>query len=310
MTVNGVRCPACGGAVTTWKLAPAGEPRDSRRFAVARCIACGTGVTLGDPPAPDAYESGTYAEHRPRAHRSIRLVQRALAREPVRMLRRAGVGPGSRVLDAGAGSGRLVTAMRASGYDAIGIEPSARSRQRAVARGAPVMDSTIETFQDTGFDAVLLWHVLEHVETPSVALECVRTWLRPGGVVLIGVPNIASWQARIAGSSWLHLDVPRHRTHFTPAGLSFLLHDVGFSPNEVSHLVWEHNPGAMWMAWLSAVGGTPGFPFHLLKRNVDVTVRDVLLTAAGLAVAPAAVVLELVAAAAKSGGTVVATARR
>jgi hypothetical protein len=37
-------------------------------------------------------------------------------------------------------------------------------------------------------------------------------WLKPGAGLLVGVPNLASLQARIGGQYWYHLDVPRHRT--------------------------------------------------------------------------------------------------
>ena len=42
--------------------------------------------------------------------------------------------------------------------------------------------------------------------------------LRPGGLVLITVPNFAWWQRRRFGNRWYHLDLPRHRVHLTPKG--------------------------------------------------------------------------------------------
>ena len=75
-------------------------------------------------------------------------------------------------------------------------------------------------------------------------------------------------------------------------------------------MVWEHNPTAMWMGLLSRAGMTPGFPFHLLKRNVPARPRDLALLAAGVPLAPVAVGLEALAAADGRGGTVAAVARR
>jgi 2-polyprenyl-3-methyl-5-hydroxy-6-metoxy-1,4-benzoquinol methylase len=97
-------------------------------------------------------------------------------------------------------------------------------------------------------DAVSLWHVLEHVEDPGTALRAVRAWLAPGGVLLVGVPNLASWQARLAGPRWYHLDLPRHRTHFTPTGLEALLEASGFTVERAAHVLLEHNPLGMWLA--------------------------------------------------------------
>ena len=267
-------------------------------------------MTSGDPPGPDAYESGVYAPRAPRALPLVRAVQRATVAQPVRILGRAGVRPGARVLDAGAGTGRLVEALNRSGYDARGIEPSTRSAAMAAAAGRDVSVEAIEDHVDERLDAVVLWHVLEHLDEPRAALTKVRSWLRPGGVVLVGVPNIASLQATVGGAGWLHLDAPRHRVHLTPAGLRALLADSGFTPGRVHHHVWEHNPAGMWMAMLARAGMTPGLPFHLLKRNATACPRDVALLAAGLPLAPVAVALEALAGLAGHGGTIAVEAHR
>jgi SAM-dependent methyltransferase len=231
----------------------------------------------------------------------VRALQGVADRQPVRLLRRSGLEPGAGVLDAGAGRGRLVAALRRAGYSASGIDPSGR--------GGVVERRSIEEHSTSDLDAVVLWHVLEHLDDPFAALSHVRTWLRPGGLVLAGAPNLDSLQARIARGGWLHLDAPRHRTHFTLAGLRTLLERSGFRPLRAAHLVWEHNPAAMWMALLSRLGMTPGFPFHLLKRNVPAPPRDLALLALGLPLAPVAVALEASAAAAHRGGTVAVVAR-
>jgi len=66
----------------------------------------------------------------------------------------------------------------------------------------------------------------------------------------------------------------------------------------------------MWMALLTRMGMAPGLPFHLLKRNSRARTRDAALLVAGLPLAPLAVAAEVIAAAAKRGGTVAMIARR
>ena len=304
-------CPACGAeALAAWRSVPSGEPLDPRRFGLSRCAACASAATGGPPPRPEAYETGVYAPGPPRGAAALRALQRLLDAQPARFLRRAGVSPGGRVLDAGAGRGRLVAALGRAGFTATGIEPSARGADSASAAGRPVSRASIEEHSASGLDAVVLWHVLEHLDEPAQALQRIGEWLRPGGVVLAGVPNLGSVQAAIAGEGWLHLDVPRHRVHLTPRGLEALLARSGFAPDAMEHMVWEHNPAAMWMALLTRAGMTPGFPFHLLKRNVPARPRDLALLGAGLPLAPVAVALEALAASAGRGGTVAATARR
>lgn len=289
---------------------PAGEPADSLDFGLSRCQRCGTAVTEGPPPGPEAYEQGVYAEGAPRAAALVRMAQRAVVGQPGRILARAGIGPGARVLDAGAGRGRLVADLRRRGLDAEGIEPSARGAGSAAAAGLPVARRPIAEHGASGLDAVVMWHVAEHLDDPVAALSRAASWLRPGGVLLVGVPNLDSLQAAIAGPAWLHLDVPRHRLHLTPAGLGALLERAGVMPAGTHHMMWEHNPAAMWMALLSRAGVSPGYAFHALKRNALPSRRDAALTVAGLPLLPVAVAVEAAAAGMRRGGTIAAVARR
>jgi len=289
---------------------PSGEPDDPSRFELLRCAACGTALTGGDPPGPDAYEQGIYAPGSPRAAPLTAALQRLASNQPARLLEQAGMPPRARVLDAGAGGGRLVAELGRRGHRAYGIEPSARSRERALAAGLDVRDETLDSHEASGLDAVVLWHVLEHLDHPRGALERVRGWLRPGGLLLVGVPNVASTQARIAGPGWLHFDAPRHRVHFTPRGLAEILGATGLQPIGASHAVWEHNPAGMWMSLLTAMGMAPGLPFHLVKRNAHARTRDVALLVAGVSLLPVATALEALAGASRRGGTVAMLAQR
>jgi SAM-dependent methyltransferase len=302
-------CPACGGGLVPWQSVRAGEPSDPRAYELARCASCGTAVTEGDPPAAEAYETGQYGLSSPRLAGPVAVFQRAVARQPVRFLRRAGLEHGARTLDIGAGPGRLVRALSEAGYDARGIEPSRRSAALARQAGAPVERRALYDHSDSGLDAAVMWHVLEHLDDPPAALATVRAWLRPGGLLLVGVPNVASLQAEIAGPSWFHFDTPRHRVHFTADGVRRLLVRSGFEIVKTHHMVLEQNIHAMWLALLTRLGMRPGFPFHFLKRNIDATPRDLALTVAGIPLVPVAALLEAGATAIRRGGTVAVVAR-
>src|SRR5207244_823664 len=129
----------------------------------------------------------------------IAAFQRVVTRQPLRYLERAGLERGSRVLDVGAGTGRLVAALGDGGYAATGIEPSGRSTARASAAALPVAQRDLFEHSDSELDAAVMWHVLEHIGNPAAALSAVRGWLKPNGLLLVGVPNVASLQAEIAG---------------------------------------------------------------------------------------------------------------
>jgi hypothetical protein len=152
--------------------------------------------------------------------------------------------------------------------------------------------------------------VLEHLDDPVGALQRMAGWLRPGGALLVGVPNLASVQAWVGGLRWYHLDVPRHRVHFTPAGLDAALRSGGFTPIRTVHVLGEHNPFGMWQSLVNRVTRHPSYLYNLLKRNAPLLSSDLVVTALAVPLVPAAAVLELAAALAGRGGTIAVLARR
>lgn len=304
-------CPACGGSLRDWRWVPSSEPAlGERRFPLRRCGSCGSAVTVGAAPA-GLHEAGAYRPGEPRLYRVARPILGAFDAQRLSLLRGC-VPAGGRVLDAGAGRGRFVAAARRAGFDAFGIEPSDRGIAAAAALGVPVQQATVASaaIAEHSVDAVSLWHVLEHLEDPGAALDRIRGWLRPQGVVLIGVPNLASVQARVGGERWYHLDVPRHRVHFTPGGLCALLHSRGFDVVGTHHLLLEHNPFGMWESLVNRVTRTPSYLYNLLKRNASLRSSDLVLTIAALPLVPVAVVAELIAGLGRRGGTIATLARR
>jgi hypothetical protein len=124
------------------------------------------------------------------------------------------------------------------------------------------------------------------------------------------VPNLASWQARVGGERWYHLDVPRHRVHFTPVGLTALLRAHGFESVSATHLLLEHNPFGMWQSLVNRFTSNPSYLYNLLKRNAPVSGRDLLVTAVALPLVPVAGLVELAAGNVRRGGTIGVLARR
>jgi len=234
-------CPACGA------LSVAGEQlvgRDNMHglpgtFAVATCAECGSGVTLPLLPAselgqfyPDGYYSYVLPERRSSRALALALIRRrgdkALRSSPLNVL--ASMPPGN-LLDVGCGRGDIGSAFVARGWTVSGVEPSEDACIAARERDIDAFAGTLEEapFPPGHFDAILFQHSLEHVAVPREDIRRARELLRPGGVLIISLPNFASWQRRRFQADWRHLDVPRHRTHFTSSGLRQLLGDSGFT---------------------------------------------------------------------------------
>ena len=304
-------CPACGGPLALWRSARASEPSVAAPIPLLRCGVCGTAVTDA-PVAEDAHDSGAYADSSPRGSGLASPLLSRFDRTRLELVSALSPPPG-RLVDVGAGRGRFVAAAREAGYRSAGIEPSDRGVTAGLEHyGVLLQQTSIEQaeVEPASVDVVTLWHVLEHVEDPRGALEAIAGWLRPGGGLVLGVPNLASWQARIGGTRWFHLDLPRHRTHFTPAGLEAILAATGFEVVGMRHRLLEHNPFGMWQSAVNRLTSTPSYLFNLLKRNAPLRSPDALVTLAALPLLPVAAVVELAAAASGHGGTVAVSARR
>ena len=311
-------CPVCGaGELRPWRAATASDPHlaGSARYSLERCRRCGSAVTVGAGARPAAlYEGGTYAPARRGLGSLVGPLRRLADRDRMRFLR--AVPPGARVLEVGAGDGSFVARLAAAGYDARGIEPSASASAAAARRGARVEHTAAEDagVQPASEDAVVIWHTLEHLDDPEATLRRVHAWLRPGGRLIVAVPDLASVQARIGGDRWFHQDVPRHRTHFTAAGVRLLVARTGYRVVRVRHLLVEQNPLGMWQTLLNRLTVERDFAFRLLKRDLQpapapVRAFDFAVTVlAGALLAPIAVVAETVAGLAGRGGTMVVEA--
>jgi len=304
-------CPACGGRLAAWRSVPSAEPAvGPARYELRRCRRCRTAVTVGAAPA-ELHDTGAYAAGDPRLARAAAPILRLFDSQRLSMLSRLAPPP-AHLLDAGAGRGRFVARSLDAGYRAHGIEPSQRGALAAAAIDAPVQRASIEeaNLAPGSLDAVTLWHVLEHIDEPGAALARIGTWLRPGGVLLVGVPNLGSVQARVGGARWYHLDVPRHRVHYTQAGIEILLRANGFTPVRTHHLLAEHNPFGMWQSAVSRVTIRPSYLYNLLKRNAPARSPDLAITVLALPLAPVAAIAELVAGLAGRGGTIAVVAER
>ncbi len=115
------------------------------------------------------------------------------------------------------------------------LDPSSPACTTARARGVRAIEGTLESLtlpRDERFDALVFQHSLEHVASPFETLETARGCIEPGGSLLITLPNFGSQSRQRFGTYWFHLDLPRHRTHFTEHGLREALERAGFGEIE------------------------------------------------------------------------------
>jgi SAM-dependent methyltransferase len=153
---------------------------------------------------------------------------REIADEHVRHLRKPE--REARLLDVGCGEGEFLAEMQSLGWSVEGIEPSGEAVAIARKRNVPAVQGTLADVHltDASFDAVTFRLVFEHLREPKAALQTCRRALKPGGVLWIATPNLASEGHRLFGEHWIHLQPPRHPVIQTPDSASQLLEGSGF----------------------------------------------------------------------------------
>lgn len=232
-------CRLCGAGTEHQLSLPLRTSADVRELGDCHAVLCTSCAMAHTEPVPDdAVRVITPDVQR----ETMNALQRALLRRFIRQ-RVARVRPllpsdrRPRVVDVGGGACAFANALAATGCDVSVFEPNAANAPfanttvgvRFVAAPFDERAVGVAGLADGSWDAVTMWHALEHVPDPVATLALARRLLRPGGVLYVSVPNLDSLQADVSGTQWCYADIPRHLTHFSPEGLEAAMQRAGFS---------------------------------------------------------------------------------
>lgn len=224
-TITAVTCPICAGPV---------EPLDGYEpLGLLHCEACDFAMRPAyraelreahDADYFDTYAGGTAFDNR---------LKRREARVRLRLVRYTLLGRGGeRLLEVGCGAGHFLAEARRLRYEPTGIEQSREALEKGgVADGIPVKVGFVEDveLEPATFDAVCMWHVIEHLPDPLPVLVSLRKALKPGGMLLCEVPNFPCPRSRADGLTWTGLQPKHHVGHHSPKSLRLLLERAGFT---------------------------------------------------------------------------------
>lgn len=146
------------------------------------------------------------------------------------------------LLDIGCSTGIFLYLANQKGWKVFGLEPSNWAASIASHRvlSDEISIGTLEEadFPAEYFDAITLWDVLEHLASPSDALNRINRWLKPSGWLFLNTPNISSFPARMMGSHWV-LFLREHIWYFSTMTIETMLNKCGFKTvSRCPNLVW------------------------------------------------------------------------
>lgn len=246
--------------------------RDHRSLRTVLCHGCGLARTdpLPDQSAIDAFYREAYREqYKHQSAPSRRHVLRAgrvaldrIARLPSPAFE------ARRAVDVGSGGGEFAYLLsRVTGAEVTGVEPHrGYASHAAKALGLDIRTgSVLDARIDAGsLDLVTLYHVLEHLRDPVAALTRIGSWLRPGGTLVVEVPNIEA-----TCQSPGHLFHFAHLFNFNSSTLELAGRLAGLSAFDCWHSADRGNVCVSFRAGTPRTGAPPAEAgLHRLPGNV------------------------------------------
>ncbi len=225
-------CPVCKSEQVHFVLNAQDHTVSHEFFEIWECHHCSVRFTRNVPPPESIgryYQSENYISHSNTRQGLInslyhRVRNHTLSLKYELILSATGLKHGNH-LDIGAGTGAFVQYMHRKGWASQGIEPDVKARQVAFSdhRTALLPAESFSSLPEASFDAISLWHVLEHVHGLQQYLEHLKKLLKPSGKLFIAVPNYTSYDGMKYKENWAAYDVPRHFYHFSPGSMKYLL---------------------------------------------------------------------------------------
>jgi len=234
--INYTLCPVCGSAGISRVFKVKDNTASQEYFEIYHCSNCQVRFTQNAPSEGsigEYYKSENYISHSDtskgiinRLYQTVRNISLNQKRKLIE--KTTGLQKGN-LLDVGSGTGYFAASMKKTGWQVTGLEPDEGARKVAADIHSLKLLPVTELFNlpPNSFDAITLWHVLEHVHDVKKYVSAFKKLLNDNGKIFIAVPNYTSYDAKSYGSNWAAYDVPRHLYHFTPQTMQWLMKHQG-----------------------------------------------------------------------------------
>jgi 2-polyprenyl-3-methyl-5-hydroxy-6-metoxy-1,4-benzoquinol methylase len=241
-------CPICKSNNIQQQLTATDHTVSQTKFSIWHCNSCTARFTQ-DIPGQDAigayYISENYISHSDTKKGLINWLyhlvrKRTLAGKKSLVIQESGIKKGV-ILDIGCGTGAFLNTMQEAGWNITGLEPDtiARTKASELYHIQPQEPGKLFDLTPASFNAITMWHVLEHVHELHAYIKQIEKLLAPGGKAFIAVPNYTSKDAAIYAAYWAAYDVPRHLYHFSPQSMETLLAQHGLKISAVKPMWFD-----------------------------------------------------------------------
>jgi 2-polyprenyl-3-methyl-5-hydroxy-6-metoxy-1,4-benzoquinol methylase len=229
-------CPVCHSTNLKNVLTVKDYTVSGETFPIAECGQCSLRFTQDVPGATDIapyYKSEDYISHtntsKGLVNRVYKFVRKNTMVRKRRWIEKYTTLRKGKMLDLGSGVGTFVHEMKERGWEVTGLEPDVDARKAAEQLYDFKLADITQFYQlpKSSFDAITLWHVLEHVHDLGAYIQQLRDLLNEKGKLFIAVPNYTSLDAQVYQECWAAYDVPRHLYHFSPQSMKWLIENNG-----------------------------------------------------------------------------------
>lgn len=230
------QCPVCKSEDIHGSFSVKDHTVSHKSFVVMHCTGCNGRFTQDVPKQENIgkyYASEDYISHsdtqKGLINRLYHLIRRRTLNSKKSLIKTDTKIRKGTILDIGCGTGAFLNTMQHAGWACTGLEPDANARQKAKELYNIGAHSSEELFTQPllSYDAITMWHVLEHVHQLHEYIAQLKNILAPEGRIFIAVPNFTSFDAQYYKEYWAAYDVPRHLYHFSPDSMQNLVAQHG-----------------------------------------------------------------------------------
>ncbi len=236
--INHTSCPVCKSTNINKFLESNDFSTSHEDYTIFKCNDCSFAFTQDIPDEESIgkyYKSEEYVSHSDTKKglffKLYHIVRNYMLKSKQKTVEKISGKKSGELLDIGTGTGYFINQMKTGGWTVTGIEQDEDARNFGKSNfGLNVFDKDkLFEFEENSFDVVTMWHVLEHIHRYNEYLTQIKKILKPGGKLIIAVPNYTSYDAKHYQKYWAAYDLPIHLWHFSPNSIKLLLSKYDFN---------------------------------------------------------------------------------